>query len=581
MECGEIYKVLNANEKISDIENISFQEVYSDKSYQYIFRFLLTINTTGTFIIMGVPAEWSRKLIDVYIENYKEYKYIPHMGSEGELCLFDLEGVLIDKNFIGLLSQTIDRLCITLEAGLFGLNKKDFIDEFEEYWRRLPGTKVLKSMISPINGMKLVKYTSNKMKTTQKKRERYVDYINRSDSYTLYVADTEKEFNVYDNLQPIRNAVFIHVDLHEFVYPPDWRNELDLDFINGLLKSLGKSDLTKLIHKCSSDLLLIFHLRQPDDITNILGVLIEGFIVKSEAEVLQIHSCKKLIPCNVKRGDKEFLLNRGGALTNLSGKKVLVVGCGSIGGYLVNELVKTGINDIMLVDDDVLIEENIYRHFLGMEYVGRYKTKGMNDYLRKNIPEVNITCLEDNIEDAVYDGNIVLSDYDLIISAVGNHNVNRWINEQMMQQTELNTPVIYLWNEVLGIGNHVAIISTNYPGCYECFFDRDEDGNIYDKTSFCEKGQSFSKKLMGCGSSFLPFSSTNSVTTVVMGMEVIRDYFEGYIEENFLISNKGNDFYFTKAGYNTSNRYKAQENQKITIPGDKFKKDNCKVCSGK
>ena len=575
---AQITETFTGRLKASGYSNVG---IYANKSYQYIFRFTLTINTTGTPIIIGIPVEWSRKLIDVYIENYKEYKYIPHMGSQGELCLFNLEGVLIDKNFTGLLNQTIERLVKTLEDGLNGLNKKDFIDEFEEYWRRLPGAKILKSMVNPIERMKLIKYTSNKKKLPQKKRERYANYINRLENYMLYAADSEKDFNVYDDTQSIRNAVFVHIDLYEYIYPPDWRNELDLNFINELLKYLKKSDLSKFMQKCNNDLLLIFDLKQPDGITNMLGVLIEDYIINREAEVLQIHSCKKLLPCYVKRGDKEFLLNRGGGLTNLSNKKVLVIGCGSIGGYLLSELVKTGISEIMLVDDDVLKEENIYRHFLGMEYIGRYKTKGIVDYLSKNIPGVNITCLEEKIEDAVYDGNIVLSDYELIISAVGNHNVNRWINEQMMQQAELNTPVIYLWNEVLGIGNHVAIISTKYPGCYECFFDRDEYGNIYDKTSFCEKGQSFSKKLMGCSSSFLPFSSTNSVTTVIMGMEVIRHYFEENIAENYLISNKGNDFYFTKAGYNTSNRYKAQENQKITIQGNKFRKDNCKVCSGK
>ena len=30
-------------------------------------------------------------------------------------------------------------------------------------------------------------------------------------------------------------------------------------------------------------------------------------------------------------------------------------------------------------------------------------------------------------------------------------------------------PVVYLWNEVYGIGNHAAYIKYGNCGCYECF----------------------------------------------------------------------------------------------------------------
>lgn len=487
-----IWKVFNNNKNIKDVEDYSFIKVLFGKSYKYIYKFVYKFQTSDIPITIGIPEAWERQLIDVYIENYREIKYIPHLESNGGLCLFDLEGILIDRNFEGLLNQTLERLNTTLMDGINEVNKEDFIEEFERYWILLPDTKELKSMISPDKYTKLIKYSDNSKPVKREKGDKYTKILKKEKNYILVSSDSESVFYVYQDMNAIRNGIYIFIDTEEYIYPPDWRKKLDIDYINNLLKhkSINKIELLEQIKKCTGDLLLVFNIKQPNAYMNIFGVVISSYNIQILSEVPQIHSYKELIPCSVRRCDKEYLLDRGGAISNLSDKKILVVGCGSIGGYLVNELVKTGIQNIMVVDDDKLTEENIYRHILGMEYVREYKSKAIIDYINKNIPKVNIKGIQDNIEDSIYDENVTLSDYDLIISSVGNHNVNRFINDYVIAN-KIETPVIYMWNEVLGIGNHVALISNKYDGCYECFFGRNDDEIIYDKTSFCEMGQSF------------------------------------------------------------------------------------------
>lgn len=576
-----ILNILNADKNITQIQDNSFIRMYSDKSYKYIFKFIYTIADMNVPMVIGIPVDWDRKLIDVYIENYREFKFIPHVGSNGSLCLFDLEGVLIDKNFEGLLYQTLRRLHKTLWDGINEFNKIDFIEEFEEYWGRLPNTKILKSMICPTKDTKLIKYADDRKPIKRKKKDRYIDLIEKKNQYCLVSSDSEKDFSLYDDMNTVKNGVYIYIDSKEYIYPPDWRDNLSIDYINNLLthESLDRGRILNIISKCKGELVLIFNIKQPNDCANILGVIIKNYSAdKTSKDIkIQIQADIDLTPCWVLRCDKEFLLNRGGA--DSYKRRVLVIGCGSIGGYIINELVKTGINDIDIVDKDLLKEENIYRHFLGMEYIGQYKSKALVDYVKKNIPNVNINSYEDNIEDAIYDESISLSEYDLIVSAVGNHNVNRWINEYV-HINMIKTPVLYLWNEALGIGNHVALISIDYNGCYECFFGESEEG-IYDKTSYCERGQSFTKRIRGCGSAYLPFSSTNSVTTVITGIEVIRNYFEDRIKENLLISVKGDDYYLQRAGFKTSNRYNVQHEVRRKLEGDKFKKENCLICGDK
>jgi molybdopterin/thiamine biosynthesis adenylyltransferase len=576
-----ILDILNDNKNITEIQDNSFIKTYSNKSYQYIFKFVYTIENIDIPMVIGIPTDWDRKLIDVYIENYRELKFLPHVGNEGELCLFDLEGVLIDKNFQGLLYQTLRRVYKTLSDGLNEINKEDFIEEFEEYWRRLPNVKILKSMVAPATKSKIIKYADNKKTIKKKNKQKYIDFLEQKNQYSLVSSDLEKDFTLYNSMNNVKNGVYVYIEPEDYIYPPDWRNRLDIGYINGLLnnKFLDKSKCVQIIGKCKGELLLIFNIKQPNNCTNILGVIIQNYSIDRLSGNIRIQSNEDLIPCSVIRCDKEFLLNRGGASLNACEKKILVIGCGSIGGYLVNELVKTGLSSIDIVDRDLLKEENIYRHLLGMEYINQYKSKALVDYITKNIPNVKINSIEDNIEDAIIDGNISISEYDLIISAVGNHNLNRWINEYV-HNNNIKIPVIYLWNEVLGIGSHVAFITTKYEGCYECFFGETKEG-IYDKTSYCERGQSFTKKVRGCGSSYLPFSSSNSLTTAISAIEVIKNCFEGRIKDNFLISIKGDDYYFKKAGFRTSNRYNVQNEIKKSLKGDKFKKEGCLICGDK
>jgi len=576
-----ILTALNRHKNITQIHDCSFIKMYSDKSYKHIFKFKYEIAGIEIPMAIGVPFDWDRKLIDVYVENYKKVKFIPHLGSDGSLCLFDLEGVLIDKNFEGLLNQTLRRVKKTLWDGLNELNKEDFIEEFEQYWGRLPKTKALKSMVTTNKDIKLIKYADNQKKIIKEKKNNYIDVLKKKKQYSLVSSDLEKDFNSYEDMNTIKNGVYVYINAEDYIYPPDWRENLEIEYINILLnnKSVDKDKIIYNINKCKTDLVLIFNIKQPNDSTNILGAIIKNYNIDKLSSNIKIQSKVDLIPCLVIRCDKEFLINRGGASTDIYKKRVLVIGCGSIGGYLINELVKTGVNCIDVVDGDILKEENIYRHLLGMNYVDEYKSKAIVDHIKKSIPNVSISSCEDNIEDAIYDESISLPEYDLIVSAVGNHNVNRWINDYI-HTNKIETPVVYLWNEVLGIGSHVAFISINNKGCYECFFGESEDG-IYDKTSYCERGQAFIKRIRGCSSAYLPFSSTNSITTAITGIDVIKKYFEDRIKENFLLSIKGDDYYLRKAGFQTSNRYNVQLDIKKKIEGNKFKKEGCQSCGDK
>src|SRR5699024_1700324 len=156
-----------------------------------------------------------------------------------------------------------------------------------------------------------------------------------------------------------------------------------------------------------------------------------------------------LSPIYVEREDKPFLIKRTNE--NLyNNRRILLIGCGSIGSYMCNELIKSGLEEITVVDMDILKAENIYRHLLGMEYVGQYKAEAICQYFGKNIPNLNMKPVAEDIREAVEEGSIDFSEFDLIVSAIGNHNVNRWMNTEIKKR-EIDTTVVYEWNEPLDI----------------------------------------------------------------------------------------------------------------------------------
>ena len=54
-------------------------------------------------------------------------------------------------------------------------------------------------------------------------------------------------------------------------------------------------------------------------------------------------------------------------LDNLKNKSVLILGCGGVGGYVVESLARSGIGTLILVDFDVIEESNINRQIIALE----------------------------------------------------------------------------------------------------------------------------------------------------------------------------------------------------------------------
>ena len=73
-------------------------------------------------------------------------------------------------------------------------------------------------------------------------------------------------------------------------------------------------------------------------------------------------------------------------------KTVLVVGLGGVGGYAVESLVRSGINNIILIDFDKIDESNLNRQIItNRNNIGKYKTNVMKERILSINPECNVS----------------------------------------------------------------------------------------------------------------------------------------------------------------------------------------------
>ena len=102
--------------------------------------------------------------------------------------------------------------------------------------------------------------------------------------------------------------------------------------------------------------------------------------------------------------------------------KVLIVGCGGVGGYALETLVRSGITNIDIIDFDVIDITNLNRQIItNKENIGIKKVLAAKNRVLSINPNLNINTYEifldkDNIDD------ILKNNYDYIIDACDNVN---------------------------------------------------------------------------------------------------------------------------------------------------------------
>jgi len=258
-------------------------------------------------------------------------------------------------------------------------------------------------------------------------------------------------------------------------------------------------------------------------------LLTYGVFVKfgaREGNPSQVHLTKKIprlfdsavVPMAVTRIDDRYLAERNSpGRTTLEGKRIVLVGCGTIGGFLADMLTKagagTGGGQLTLVDKESLFPANIGRHRLGFPSLLVNKATALAGELSKGSPGADIIALPVDVQSAHF------GEADLLIDATGEESLSNWLTAKYCAAV----PMLSVWIEGPGTAVRGLLRLDTDCACFRCLNSHVRSGRY--KSVEGELPVMFAGQ--GCEGLYVPFPATVSVQAACLGTEMVLDWLNG------------------------------------------------------
>ena len=404
---------------------------------------------------------------EIFVDDKDTSTFRAHVETSGKLCLFDSSSILIKQNMEDqILIDCYDQAMTILNIAPGSNRYNDEIcQEFDSYWLAIRTKKT---------------YSCLNVGDIQ-----FGEYPMVISKGVSVVANTKNEAEVI-----LQNNFEIAVDQDTFERTCTVVRIRDLSSMIPLAKQFKWSTIRRYITENTSSsvkrqfrkflnkrvkhfvryLLLIYPTKD--------GEILFGFRLEfnnSRSSKIENSSNCKVENTFCERIDYNYLLSRGGAAPSLKNKCVLLLGCGSVGGYIANNLCQVGITNLDILDDDVFQTENVHRHLLGFDSLMPNQYKYKSDLVKKELEskylyaEIDAMNFLDRSVQAFIQEPYRFSHYDLIISALGEPTLNLEINK-ILKSHKINTPFLCCFNEPYGIGGHIIISNIDKDSCLRCLY---------------------------------------------------------------------------------------------------------------
>ena len=543
-------------------------EEFKTRPLNWAIKGQITVENKKITLVVGGDDNFPLCLPKIFLRPADTFGFIPHIEEDGYICYLDSEGLLLNtEDPVGIVCDAITKAIDILHAGVSGSNRFDFVNEFATYWRRIC-SKIMLTFIPADNVLrKIFIYTDNN------ELELVADKIS---SVTAYYNAQETGL---DSLTR-RTALYVPLQDGTFVLPPKFNHPWTTQEVKTLVqKNLSTDNLQQLKHlgkKWKFSELVILGLPRPRGGITLVGILFSGVTGGHPLLSGRVQNPPKFI--QIERHDREYLLNRGGGQNQLDKSRILIVGCGAVGGYVVPTLAQAGITHLTLVDPDILQLENTFRHILGDKALHKSKVAALKEEVESKYPYISVITHQKHIQEAIREGLIDLSNFELAIFATGNHTVELYAN-RLLHQIADNPITVFTWLEPYGIGGHALLTRPSNPGCFHCLFTSATSTNtpLRNCSAFAAYGQSFGKDDLGCGSLYTPYSALDAQKTAILAVQLSLDALIGREQGSPILSWKGSDMDFIAAGFQTSPRYE-MTNDQLHASRYYYINSQCPVC---
>lgn len=435
---------------------------------------------------------------------------VPHLGPHGWLCYLAQGTVVLDiYDPVGQSLACLQRAAIVFGRIMLGEMIEDLAEEFFAYWHGrhcfadMQGENLGRQncIVAEADGFPLWFITDNEDRTTKKLKSLGYQVIDRT--VLTYRIKTDAQPHPLTRSWPPATVGDILA----------WQSTLDRRCRRKIHKRIKEGERKK----ANGTLIVI---ESP--------LMTYGFAVLYERQS-PIRKSKridrrksiyglKVIPISVVRIDDRYIAQRNMPNSKtLSGKNIAVVGCGTIGGYLSDMLVKAGAGTcggkLTLVDFENLLPQNIGRHRLGFPDLMSNKAEAMAKELKRLTPSAEIRALPVDVRQAQ------LGELDLLIDATGEESLGHWLCGHYPPPT----PMLSIWIEGPGTAVRALLRTKASNACYRCLWHSNRRGELrstVDPLPAILAGH-------GCEGLYVPFPASVSVHAASLGAEMTLDWVNG------------------------------------------------------
>lgn len=241
---------------------------------------------------------------------------------------------------------------------------------------------------------------------------------------------------------------------------------------------------------------------------------------------------KSIVPLVGYRLDERYISQRNiPNMKTLTGKRIAIVGCGTIGGYLADMLAKagagTGGGQLSLIDPDNLHTQNLGRHVLGFKYLAQNKAQSLAHYIAVNLPDTSVKAMGVMVKE------MNLTEADLIIDATAEGAVASYLAKKYKKKATLT-----VWIEGPGVAVGGFLRAGEGHACSHCLATHNRNGKYRTTVELIQpkfEGQ-------GCEQDYVPFPATVSIKAACLGAEMVMDWVAGKVQPTLRTSVLSSDF---------------------------------------
>ncbi|MEB6080387.1 ThiF family adenylyltransferase [Serratia marcescens] len=480
------------------------------------------------------------------IEQPEQFKscLMPHVALEGFLCYVEQMEADWDSNDLEATYKEVDAqihqtLINSVSAATQGVNdKRELEGEFAAYWRP---SETLFLLSNASRGTTLKTSLAKLLKSDGTTRQEYITVEESSpeDSEAVMTKWLKQRYFPRTSLKEIPiNTHYISVNpsrLAGMKWPPasfrdllEWLEKSDhnaRDRVIENIKAEGKKRYIFLFDVLNQDILAIYvefnaqsvdfrrYRKSAKNSTVKLAAMLGGKSVCTEYQRL-----------GVIRADIATLLSRNtrrkGAVS-LSTKRIALIGCGTIGGYLAELLLRNGAGCgkgyLHLYDDDIYKPSNFGRHTLSSHDFGWPKSLSLAAKLQESVHlQTKVVGFMEQFRISADE----MQKYDIIIDATGRPPVSKRIAAVVRHiPLEQRPYIIHAFND--GNGRASKVFIDDGRSCYGCMvsnpakYHKGTDSRFNDLDISSEKNKS-------CGSTYTLYdAAVSSITSSLAQMAVL------------------------------------------------------------